>query len=89
MEIIRTPIEDLLIFRPRPVRDEHGYFSRKPLTFRFSLMLGSTRRVSKGEPIAGPIRACAAEYTAGPALARQGAMLPQVSPAGEHSRAQT
>ena len=28
MEIIRTPIEDLLIFRPRPVRDEHGYFSR-------------------------------------------------------------
>jgi dTDP-4-dehydrorhamnose 3,5-epimerase len=28
MEIIRTPIEDLLIFRPTPIRDERGYFSR-------------------------------------------------------------
>ena len=28
MEIIRTPIEDLIIFRPTPIRDERGYFSR-------------------------------------------------------------
>jgi dTDP-4-dehydrorhamnose 3,5-epimerase len=28
MEIIRTPIEDLVILRPTPVRDERGYFSR-------------------------------------------------------------
>jgi dTDP-4-dehydrorhamnose 3,5-epimerase len=28
MEIIRTPIEDLVIFRPTPIRDERGYFSR-------------------------------------------------------------
>jgi dTDP-4-dehydrorhamnose 3,5-epimerase len=28
MEIIRTPIEDLIVFRPTPVRDERGYFSR-------------------------------------------------------------
>jgi dTDP-4-dehydrorhamnose 3,5-epimerase len=28
MEIIRTPIEDLIIFRPSPIRDERGYFSR-------------------------------------------------------------
>jgi dTDP-4-dehydrorhamnose 3,5-epimerase len=28
MEIVRTPIEDLVIFRPTPIRDERGYFSR-------------------------------------------------------------
>ena len=28
MEIIRTPIEDLIVFRPTPIRDERGYFSR-------------------------------------------------------------
>jgi dTDP-4-dehydrorhamnose 3,5-epimerase len=28
MEIIRTPIEDLILFRPTPIRDERGYFSR-------------------------------------------------------------
>jgi dTDP-4-dehydrorhamnose 3,5-epimerase len=28
MEVIPTPIEDLLIFRPTPIRDERGYFSR-------------------------------------------------------------
>ena len=28
MEIIRTPIKDLIIFRPTPHRDERGYFSR-------------------------------------------------------------
>ncbi len=28
MEIIRTAIEDLIIFRPTPIRDERGYFSR-------------------------------------------------------------
>jgi dTDP-4-dehydrorhamnose 3,5-epimerase len=28
MEIIQTPIEDLIIFRPTPIRDERGYFSR-------------------------------------------------------------
>jgi len=28
MEIILTPIEDLTIFRPTPIRDERGYFSR-------------------------------------------------------------
>ena len=28
MEIIRTPIEGLIIFRPAPIRDERGYFSR-------------------------------------------------------------
>ena len=28
MEIIRTPIEDLIIFRPTPIWDERGYFSR-------------------------------------------------------------
>jgi dTDP-4-dehydrorhamnose 3,5-epimerase len=28
MEIIRTSIEDLIIFRPTPIRDERGYFSR-------------------------------------------------------------
>jgi dTDP-4-dehydrorhamnose 3,5-epimerase len=28
MEIIRTPIEDLVVFRPTPIRDERGYFSR-------------------------------------------------------------
>jgi len=28
MEIFRTPIEDLIIFRPTPIRDERGYFSR-------------------------------------------------------------
>jgi dTDP-4-dehydrorhamnose 3,5-epimerase len=28
MEIIRTPVQDLIIFRPLPVRDERGYFSR-------------------------------------------------------------
>ena len=28
MEIIRTEIEDLIIFRPTPIRDERGYFSR-------------------------------------------------------------
>jgi dTDP-4-dehydrorhamnose 3,5-epimerase len=28
MEIIQTPIEDLIILRPTPVRDERGYFSR-------------------------------------------------------------
>ena len=28
MDIIRTPIEDLIVFRPTPIRDERGYFSR-------------------------------------------------------------
>jgi dTDP-4-dehydrorhamnose 3,5-epimerase len=28
MEIIRTPIEDLIIFRPTAMRDERGYFVR-------------------------------------------------------------
>jgi dTDP-4-dehydrorhamnose 3,5-epimerase len=28
MEIIRTAIEDLVVFRPTPIRDERGYFSR-------------------------------------------------------------
>jgi dTDP-4-dehydrorhamnose 3,5-epimerase-like enzyme len=28
MEIIRTPIQDLIVFRPTPIRDERGYFSR-------------------------------------------------------------
>jgi dTDP-4-dehydrorhamnose 3,5-epimerase-like enzyme len=28
MEIIRTSIEDVIIFRPTPIRDERGYFSR-------------------------------------------------------------
>jgi dTDP-4-dehydrorhamnose 3,5-epimerase len=28
MEIIRTRIEDLVTFRPTPIRDERGYFSR-------------------------------------------------------------
>jgi dTDP-4-dehydrorhamnose 3,5-epimerase len=28
MEIIRTPIEDLVVLRPTPIRDERGYFSR-------------------------------------------------------------
>jgi dTDP-4-dehydrorhamnose 3,5-epimerase len=28
MEIIQTSIEDLIIFRPTPIRDERGYFSR-------------------------------------------------------------
>jgi dTDP-4-dehydrorhamnose 3,5-epimerase len=28
MEIIRTPIEDLVVFQPTPIRDERGYFSR-------------------------------------------------------------
>jgi dTDP-4-dehydrorhamnose 3,5-epimerase len=28
MEIIRTAIEDLIILRPTPIRDERGYFSR-------------------------------------------------------------
>ena len=28
MEIMRTSIEDLIIFRPTPIRDERGYFSR-------------------------------------------------------------
>jgi dTDP-4-dehydrorhamnose 3,5-epimerase len=28
MEIIRTPIENLIILRPTPIRDERGYFSR-------------------------------------------------------------
>jgi dTDP-4-dehydrorhamnose 3,5-epimerase-like enzyme len=27
-EIIRTPIEDLIILPPTPIRDERGYFSR-------------------------------------------------------------
>jgi hypothetical protein len=25
MEIIRTPIQDLIVFRPTPIRDERGY----------------------------------------------------------------
>ncbi len=28
MEIIRTPIQDLIVFRPTPIRDERGYFTR-------------------------------------------------------------
>jgi dTDP-4-dehydrorhamnose 3,5-epimerase len=28
VQIILTPIEDLVIFRPTPIRDEQGYFSR-------------------------------------------------------------
>lgn len=28
MEIIRTPIQGLIVFRPTPIRDERGYFSR-------------------------------------------------------------
>jgi dTDP-4-dehydrorhamnose 3,5-epimerase len=28
MEIIRTLIEELVVFRPTPIRDERGYFSR-------------------------------------------------------------
>ena len=28
MEIIETPIKDLIMFRPTPSRDERGYFSR-------------------------------------------------------------
>jgi dTDP-4-dehydrorhamnose 3,5-epimerase len=28
MEIIETPIKDLILFRPTPIRDERGYFSR-------------------------------------------------------------
>jgi dTDP-4-dehydrorhamnose 3,5-epimerase len=28
MEIIRTPIENLILFQPTPIRDERGYFSR-------------------------------------------------------------
>jgi hypothetical protein len=28
MEIIWTPIQDLIVFRPTPIRDERGYFSR-------------------------------------------------------------
>ena len=28
MEIIETPIKDLIMFRPTPHRDERGYFSR-------------------------------------------------------------
>ena len=28
MDIIRTPIEGLVILRPKPIRDERGYFSR-------------------------------------------------------------
>jgi dTDP-4-dehydrorhamnose 3,5-epimerase-like enzyme len=28
MEIIRTPIDDMIILRPTPIWDERGYFSR-------------------------------------------------------------
>lgn len=83
MEIIRTPIEDLLIFRPRPVRDEHGYFSRKPFTFRFSLMLGSTRRASNSRTNRGSYQGvrCGVHGRSGAGEAK-GPRCPQVSPAG-------
>jgi dTDP-4-dehydrorhamnose 3,5-epimerase-like enzyme len=52
MEIIRTPIEDLIIFRPTPIRDERGYFSRT-LDVQILAEAGidptsSSRRTSRG-----------------------------------------
>jgi dTDP-4-dehydrorhamnose 3,5-epimerase-like enzyme len=51
MEIIRTPIDDLIIFRPTPIRDERGYFSR-PLDIQTLAEAGidpagSNRRTSR------------------------------------------
>jgi dTDP-4-dehydrorhamnose 3,5-epimerase len=78
IEIIRTPIEDLIIFRPTSIRDERGHFSRT-LDVQILTSAGIDPNSFKQENHV-PTRVCAADFTVEQGMVRRSSSAAPIAP---------